>query len=68
VAKHGGLTRLEAELNGEREVAIKAMAAVGFSELVRLPNYIQDMSGDYHDYVLLGMELLPSEETLGVGD
>ncbi len=68
VARHCGLTRLEAELNGERKVAIKAMATAGFNELVRLPGYIQDMQGDYHDYVLMGLDLMPSEETLGVGD
>ena len=68
VAKHCGLSRLEAELNGGRKVAIESMGAASFHELVRLPNYIQDMRGDSHDYVLLGIELIPPEDSLGVGD
>ncbi len=68
IARHGGLTRLESEINGERTAAIEAMAAAGFKELVRLPDYIQDMNAQYHDYVLLGMELVASFENLGAGD
>ena len=41
VAKHCGLTRLESELNGERTTALKSLGAMGFEELVRLPDYIQ---------------------------
>ena len=67
-ARHCGLTRLESELNGERRSAIEAMGAVGFEELVRIPNYIQDMRADYHDYVLMGLELIASFENLGTGD
>lgn len=68
VARECGLIRLEAEMNGEREVAIKALATAGFSELLHLTDYILDMSGEPHDYVLLGLELRPSEDALGVGD
>lgn len=68
VSKYRGLTRLESELNGERESAIQSLCAVGFRELVRLPDYIQDMKAQYHDYVLMGMELIPSYENLGTGD
>lgn len=68
IARHGGLTKLESEINGERESAIESMAAAGFKELIRLPNYIQDMSAQYHDYVLMGMELIASFENLGAGD
>lgn len=68
LSQHCGLTRLESELNGERESAIRAMGAVGFKELMRLPDYIQDMSAEYHDYVLMGLELVPEFENLGVGD
>ena len=68
IAEHSGLTRLEAEFNGERKNSIEAFGKVGFSELVRLDDYVQDMHGDYHDYVLMGMDLVPDDELLGAGD
>ncbi len=68
IARQCGLTRLESEINGEREVAIQSMAAAGFEELVRLPESIQDMEAEFHDYVLLGMRLVASFECLGTGD
>jgi GNAT superfamily N-acetyltransferase len=68
LARHSGLTRLESELNGERISAIESLASVGFRELARLPDYIQDMSAQPHDYVLMGMELVASHENLGAGD
>lgn len=67
-ARHCGLNRLESEINGERASAIESLGAVGFSELVRLPGYIQDMRALPHDYVLMGMELVASYENLGAGD
>lgn len=67
-SRHCGLTRLESELNGERVSAIRSMVSAGFSELVRLPKYVRDMSGQEHDYVLMGMELIPPFEDLGTGD
>jgi len=67
-ARQYGLVRLESELNGERESAISAMTSAGFTELVRLPNYIQDMNAENHDFVLMGMELIASFENLGTGD
>lgn len=68
VAGACGLTRLESELNGERVSAIESLSAVGFSELVRLPNYIRDMRAQPHDYVLMGMSLVAAYENLGAGD
>ncbi|MAS97020.1 MAG: hypothetical protein CMO55_27835 [Verrucomicrobiales bacterium] len=68
ISRHRGLTRLESEMNGERENAIQSLQAVGFRELVRLPDYIQDMKAEYHDYVLMGMELIADYEHLGTGD
>lgn len=67
IAQHCGLQKLEAELNGEREVAIKAFGLMGFDVLARIPNYVQDMQAGYHDYVLMGMSLLTKEEYAGVG-
>jgi RimJ/RimL family protein N-acetyltransferase len=67
VARHLGLKKLEAELNGERKVAIKALEQLGFRELMRLPDYVWDMQGEAHDYVLMGRDLLTEEEFASVG-
>jgi GNAT superfamily N-acetyltransferase len=63
-----GLTKLESELNGERTVAIESLGAMGFRELVRIPDYIRDMKAESHDYVLMGMDLVADFENLGAGD
>lgn len=68
ISRQMGLTQLESELNGERVVAIESMRAAGFDEVVRLPNYIQDMKAEYHDYVLMGLKLVADYENLGAGD
>ena len=62
LGRHCGLTKLEAEFNGERHIAIRSFSAKGFRELVRVPDYVQDMSAAYHDYVLMGMDILTDEE------
>jgi GNAT superfamily N-acetyltransferase len=62
VAPHCGLERLEAELNGERKVAIRALMQLGFEELARIPGYLRDMRFQPHDYVLLGIQLVTDEE------
>jgi len=68
ISEQLGLTRLESEFNGERDLAIEAMGAAGFVELARLPGYIQDMKANYHDYVLMGANLVADYENLGAGD
>ncbi len=68
VARHSGLTRLEAEFNGERDNAIRCFQSAGFREMARMRNYLKDMAGGAHDWVLLGMNLLPSAECMGAGD
>jgi ribosomal protein S18 acetylase RimI-like enzyme len=67
IAHYCGLRRLEAELNGERKVAILALEQLGFSELMRLPDYVMDMKAVTHDYVLMGMNLKVDEEYAGIG-
>lgn len=67
LARHLSLRKLECELNGERKVAIRAMEQIGFTELFRLPDYVIDMDGHLHDYVLMGMELRVDEDYAGVG-
>lgn len=66
-AQHAGLLRLEMEINGEREIAIRSFTAMGFNELARIPGYVQDMKSGFHDYVLLGRSIRTDEEYAGLG-
>ena len=68
VAKHAGLTKLEAEFNGERKNTMLSFNKCGFIELVHLRDYLQDMQAQPHDYVLLGMNLTTDLEYAGAGD
>ena len=61
-ARFLGLKKLEAELNGERKVAIRALEWLGFRQLLRLPDYVLDMSAQPHDYVVMGMDLITDED------
>jgi RimJ/RimL family protein N-acetyltransferase len=67
IARHCGLRRLEAELNGERTVAINVLAQLGFSKLMCKADYVLDMKAVTHDYVLMGRNLKQDEEYAGVG-
>lgn len=67
IARHLGLEKVEAEFIGEQEMAIKMFALLGFSELVRLRDYVKDMQAIPHDYVLMGLELVTDEEYAGAG-
>jgi len=58
---------LEAELNGERTVAIRALEQIGFCQLLHLPHHIIDMKTVPHDYVFMGADLHVDEEYAGVG-
>ncbi|HZL43204.1 MAG TPA: GNAT family N-acetyltransferase [Verrucomicrobiae bacterium] len=67
VGRNLGLERLEAEFIGEQETAIKMFAMLGFSNLLRLDDYVKDMQAISHDYVLMGLNLKVDEEYAGVG-
>jgi RimJ/RimL family protein N-acetyltransferase len=67
IARALGLARLEAELNGERKVAIRALEQIGFQHLMKLEDYVLDMKAVTHDFVLMGMSLKTDEEYAGVG-
>lgn len=67
IARHLGLKKLEARLNGERTVAIRALEMLGFRTLMRLPDYVMDMQCCMHDYVFMGMDLTTDEEYAGIG-
>ncbi len=67
LARDLGLKKVEAEFIGEQEAAIKMFALLGFSNLVRLENYVKDMQAIDHDYILMGVELKTDEEYAGMG-
>ena len=66
-ARMGGLSRVEAEFIGKQEGAQKNFAMLGFTHLVSLEEYVQDMQAINHDYVLMGMDLKVDEEYAGMG-
>jgi ribosomal protein S18 acetylase RimI-like enzyme len=68
VAQHCGLTKLEAEFNGDRETAIYKFKECGFTELARIPDYLQDMHAQEYDWVLMGLKLTTDAENAGAGD
>ncbi len=68
IARALGLRILESELNGERKIAIRALADAGFHPLMRQPDYVLDMNAAPHDYVLMGLDLRVDEEYAGVGE
>ena len=65
IARRCGLRRLEAELNGERKIALQVLAQLGFSKLMHLEDYVLDMTAVARDYVLLGVNLKVDEEYAG---
>ena len=67
IARNLGLEKVEAEFIGGQEAAIKMFALLGFSNLVRLPDYVKDMQAISHDYVLMGIDLKVDEEYAGMG-
>ena len=67
LARNLSLERIEAEFIGEQEAAIKMFAMLGFSNLLRLEDYVKDMQAISHDYVLMGLNLKVDEEYAGVG-
>lgn len=68
IARHCGLRRLEAEVNGERKIALSVLAQLGFNKLMHLSDYVVDMKAVPHDYVLMGINLKVDEEYAGVGE
>lgn len=67
MARQAGLERVEAEFIGEQEAAVKMFALLGFSNLLRLEDYVKDMQAITHDYILMGLKLKTEEEYAGVG-
>jgi GNAT superfamily N-acetyltransferase len=67
LARGLGLEKVEAEFIGNQEAAIKMFALLGFSNLVRLEDYVKDMQAISHDYILMGLDLKTDEEYAGMG-
>lgn len=67
IARQCGLEKVEAEFIGKQEGAIKMFSLLGFSTLVRLPEYVKDMQSISHDYILMGLDLVTDEEYAGMG-
>jgi L-amino acid N-acyltransferase YncA len=67
LAQHLSLEKVEAEFIGGQAAAIKMFAMLGFSNLLRLEDYVKDMQSVTHDYVLMGLNLKTDEEYAGVG-
>jgi len=67
IARGAGLEKVEAEFIGDQEAAVKMFAMMGFSNLVRLENYVKDMQAVTHDYILMGLDLKTDEEYAGMG-
>ncbi|MGD1088143.1 MAG: GNAT family N-acetyltransferase [Verrucomicrobiota bacterium] len=62
IARRAGLEKVEAEFIGEQEAAIHMFAMLGFSQLLRLEDYVKDMQAISHDYILMGLDLKTDEE------
>lgn len=67
LARQAGLEKIEAEFIGEQEAAVHMFAMLGFSQLMRLDDYVKDMQAIPHDYILMGLNLKTDEEYAGVG-
>lgn len=67
IARATGLEKVEAEFIGGQETAIHMFAMLGFSELLRLENYVKDMQAIAHDYVMMGLDLTTDEEYTSAG-
>jgi GNAT superfamily N-acetyltransferase len=67
VARQLGLEKAEAEFIGGQERAMKTFGLLGFTTLMRLPDYVKDMQAISHDYILMGLDLKTDEEYAGMG-
>ena len=67
VARMAGLQKVEADFIDKQEGGQKLFALLGFTHLMRLEDYVQDMQAIQHDYVLMGMDLKTDEVYAGMG-
>ena len=67
VARQVSLEKVEAEFIGGQDAALKMFGLLGFQPLCKLPDYVRDMEGGTHNYVLMGLDLKTDEEYAGMG-
>jgi ribosomal protein S18 acetylase RimI-like enzyme len=67
IARSCGLEHVEAEFIGEQEAAMKVFSMLGFTQHLRLEDYVKDMQAVTHDYVFMGLQLKVDEEYAGMG-
>ncbi len=67
VARMGGLQKVEAEFIDQQKGGQTLFALLGFTHLVELEDYVQDLQAINHNYVLMGMDLKGDEEYAGMG-
>ena len=67
VARMSGLQKVEAEFIDQQKGGQKLFALLGFTHLVELEDYVQDLQAINHNYVLMGMDLKGDEEYAGMG-
>lgn len=67
LARGVSLKKVEAEFIAEQEAAMKVFALLGFSKRLELPEYVEDMQGNPHDYILMDLDLRVDEEYAGMG-
>jgi GNAT superfamily N-acetyltransferase len=67
LARECGVERLEAEFFDKQVNAMKMFGFLGFSNLLRLHDYVKDMQAVSHDYILMGIKLITDEEYAGMG-
>jgi GNAT superfamily N-acetyltransferase len=67
IARQVGLEKVEAEFVGGQETALKMFGMLAFHPLCKLPDYVRDMEGGTHDYILMGLDLKTDEEYAGMG-
>jgi GNAT superfamily N-acetyltransferase len=67
LARQAGLQWLEVELCDKQQPAVRFLGLLGFSHVLRLPDYVKDMHSVTHDYILMNMRLVTDEEYAGMG-
>jgi len=67
VARMSGLQKVEVEFIDQQKGGQKLFALLGFTHLVELEDYVQDLQAINHNYVLMGMDLKTDEEYAGMG-
>jgi len=66
IATIGDLDILEAEFMAEQQRAIQSFERLGFTRFIVMPRRLRDRRGQYHDLVVLQLDLKQRRETIGI--